>query len=63
MSRRQAREAALQALFQLDLNNSDGRDEAAETRAFDAALEEGVLLPARDRYYVRDLVHAPNANL
>mgnify|MGYP003584205556 CR=1 FL=1 len=63
MSRRQAREAALQALFQLDLNNSDGRDEAAETRAVDAALEEGVLLPARDRDYVRDLVHGTNANL
>ena len=63
MSRRQAREVALQALFQLDLNNSDGRDEAAETRAVDAALEEGVLLPARDRDYVRDLVHGTNANL
>ena len=45
------------------MNNSDGRDEAAETRAVDAALEEGVLLPARDRDYVRDLVHGTNANL
>ncbi len=63
MSRRQAREVALQALFQLDLNHSDSWDDAQETRAVDAALEEGQKLPARDREYARMLVQGTGANL
>ena len=63
MSRRQAREVALQALFQLDLNHSEGREEAQETRAVDAALEEGEKLQPRDQEYARLLVQGPGENL
>ena len=43
MSRRQAREAALQALFQLDLNHGDEADqeEMYESLAIDTALQRG----------------------
>ena len=42
MSRRQAREAALQTLFQLELNPPPESDaeEAWQTQALDAAVEE-----------------------
>jgi N utilization substance protein B len=42
MSRRQAREVALQALFQLDFNSHDEEEqrETYETLAIDAALGE-----------------------
>ena len=48
MSRRQAREVALQALFQLDLNPAESADqeEMQETLAIDTALGEAEALPA-----------------
>ena len=49
MSRRQAREVALQALFQLDLNPADSADqeEMQETLAIDTALGESEHLSAQ----------------
>ncbi len=65
MSRRQAREVALQALFQMDLNRSyeDMTPEAQETFAVDAALGECPPLSDRDREYARVLVHGTRENL
>jgi N utilization substance protein B len=59
MSRRQAREIALQALFQLDLNQAeDGiSPEAQETFAVDSAVDASSGLPQKDLSYARDLVH------
>lgn len=64
MSRRQAREVALQALFQLDLNpGGDGEREMHETLAFDTALEEHERLPRRDREYARSILEGTRRNL
>ncbi len=61
MSRRQAREAALQALFQLDFNKPEGEEqrEAYETLAVDTALAEAETgsLTAKDSEYVQTVVH------
>lgn len=64
MSRRQAREAALQALFQLDLNHGEeGQQEQYETLAIDTALGEAEKMPTRDREYVSTLVRGTRENL
>ena len=65
MSRRQAREAALQALFQLDLNQAETEDQQGmyETLAIDTALSEAEKMSAHDRAYVNTLVHGTRANL
>jgi len=64
MSRRQAREAALQALFQLDLNPGDeGQQEQYETLAIDTVLGEAEKMGARDRDFVNTLVHGTRAHL
>lgn len=58
MSRRQAREAALQALYQLDVNTDDAQSaEAQEQQALDAALMESEApLNKKDRAYAQALV-------
>ncbi|MBP3780830.1 MAG: transcription antitermination factor NusB [Selenomonas sp.] len=64
MSRRQAREAALQALFQLDLNHGEeGQQEQYETLAIDTVLSEAEKMPSRDREYVGTLVRGTRENL
>ena len=64
MSRRQAREAALQALFQLDLNpGEEGQQEQYETLAIDTVLGEAEKMSARDREFVSTLVHGTRAHL
>lgn len=65
MSRRQAREAALQALFQLDLNQADTEEQQGmyETLAIDTALGEGEKMSARDRSYVQTLVRGTRENI
>ena len=65
MSRRQAREAALQALFQLDLNGEENiaEQEKYETLAVDMALGEAELLGKKDRAYVTEVVHGTRENL
>ncbi|MDD6383308.1 transcription antitermination factor NusB [Mitsuokella sp.] len=65
MSRRQAREAALQALFQLDLNHGDEADqeEMYESLAIDTALAEGEAMNAHDRAFVKALVHGTRQHL
>jgi transcription antitermination protein NusB len=57
MSRRQAREVALQALFQLDFN--EGKQEAA----VEAALGESVVLADKDREYAKSIVEGAQCNL
>ena len=65
MSRRQARETALQALFQLDLNHAETEEqrEAYENLAIDTALGEAEKISAHDRSYVQALVHGTRENL
>ena len=64
MSRRQAREAALQALFQLDLNQGEeGQQEQYETLAIDTVLGEAEKMSARDREFVNTLVHGTRAHI
>ena len=67
MSRRQAREVALQALFQLDFNNHDEEEqrEAYETLAIDAALgeAEGDALTKKDRRYIESVVSGTRSKL
>ena len=65
MSRRQAREAALQALFQLDLNGEENiaEQEKYETLAVDMALGEAELLGKKDRAYVTEVVRGTRENL
>ena len=64
MSRRQAREAALQALFQLDLNHGEeGQQEQYETLAIDTVLGEAEKMSAHDRDFVNTLVHGTRAHL
>src|SRR5574344_2045881 len=65
MSRRQAREVALQALFQLDLNHAETEDQQGmyETLAIDTALGETEKMSAHDREYVQALVHGTRAHL
>ncbi len=64
MSRRQAREAALQALFQLDLNPADREDqqEMYESLAIDNVLGEAEQMSVRDRGYMEQLVKGTLAN-
>ena len=64
MSRRQASEAALQALFQLDLNHGEeGQQEQYETLAIDTVLGEAEKMSAHDREFVNTLVHGTRAHL
>ena len=67
MSRRQAREVALQALFQLDFNRPELEEqrEAYETLAIDTALSEaeGGELNKKDRYYIETVVTGTRQNL
>ncbi|MBO5652178.1 MAG: transcription antitermination factor NusB [Selenomonas sp.] len=64
MSRRQAREAALQALFQLDLNpGEEGQQEQYETLAIDTVLGEAEKMSARDREFVHTLVQGTRRHL
>lgn len=65
MSRRQAREAALQALFQLDLNPGESeKQEQYETLAVDTVLGEmEAPLSKRDREFIKTLVHGTRVNL
>ena len=65
MSRRQAREVALQALFQLDLNHAETEDQQGmyETLAIDTALGETEKMSTHDREYVQALVHGTRAHL
>lgn len=64
MSRRQAREAALQALFQLDLNHGEeGQQEQYETLAIDTVLGEAEKMSVHDREFVNTLVHGTRAHL
>jgi len=64
MSRRQAREAALQALFQLDLNpGEEGQQEQYETLAIDTVLGEAEKMSTRDREFVNTLVQGTRAHL
>ena len=65
MSRRQAREIALQALFQMDLNHSEDMvsEEAQENFALDTALGECPPLTDKDRGYARALVRGTRENL
>lgn len=64
MSRRQAREVALQALFQLDLNHGEGEEQDRyETLALDTALGESGKMPKRDQEYARTIVLGTRRNL
>ena len=65
MSRRQAREAALQTLFQLELNSPPeaASEEAWQTWALDAAVEEMPLKGKRDYRYAAALVRGTRENL
>lgn len=64
MSRRLAREAVLQALFQLDLNHGDEcEQEKYEALAVDTALQEGEKLSAKERGYVTETVHGTRSRL
>lgn len=55
----------MQALFQLDLNRSEGegQQEMYETLALDTALGENEKLPKRDREYARIIVQGTRQNL
>ncbi|ORT98947.1 Transcription termination protein NusB [Anaerovibrio sp. JC8] len=62
MSRRQAREVALQALFQLDMNPLDEGADAAQARqnAIDAAVfakDDDVKLGSKDMDFLKNLVN------
>jgi len=57
MSRRQAREVALQALFQLDFN------ESKQEAAVDAALGESAVLADKDRDYAKSIVEGTQKNI
>lgn len=65
MSRRQAREAALQALFQLELNPppETASEGACQTWALDAAVEEMPVETKRDYSYAASLVRGTRENL
>ena len=65
MSRRQAREVALQALFQLELNKAGEAGETEEYRgsAVDAALHESKPMEDDDREYARALVRGTREHL
>lgn len=67
MSRRQAREVALQALFQLDLNGpeQEAQREVYETMAVDSALSEleGTPPSDRDRAYIKMTVRGTREHL
>jgi N utilization substance protein B len=67
MSRRQAREVALQALFQLDFNKPEQEEqrEAYETLAIDTALGEAeeASLTKKDRSYIENVVLGTRSSL
>lgn len=65
MSRRQAREAALQTLFQLELNPplETASEESWQTWALDAAVAEMPLETKRDYRYAASLVRGTRENL
>ncbi len=67
MSRRQAREVALQALFQLDFNKPEQEEqrEAYETLAIDTALGEAeeASLTKKDRSYIESVVLGTRSSL
>lgn len=57
MSRRKAREAALQALFQLDFNEMD------QAQALESVLEEQERLSAPARAYAQEIVEGTKSHL
>lgn len=65
MSRRQAREAALQTLFQLELNPPPeaASEETWQTWALDAAVEEMPVETKKDYRYAASLVRGTRENL
>ena len=65
MSRRQAREAALQTLFQLELNppSEVASEEACQMWALDAAVEEMPVETKRDYSYAASLVRGTREHL
>ena len=65
MSRRQAREAALQTLFQLELNppSEAASEEACQMWALDAAVEEMPVETKRDYSYAASLVRGTREHL
>ena len=65
MSRRQAREAALQTLFQLELNppSEAVSEEACQMWALDAAVEEMPVETKRDYSYAASLVRGTREHL
>ena len=64
MGRRQAREAALQALFRLDLNPGDETQrEAEETLALDMAFCEGEGLTSEEREFASSLLRGTRDSL
>ncbi len=64
MSRRQARETALQALFQVDLNHGTGAErEQYEMLAVDTAVEENGKLSGSEREFVLTAVRGTRAHL
>ena len=65
MSRRQAREAALQTLFQLELNppSESASEEACQMWALDAAVEEMPVETKRDYSYAASLVRGTREHL
>lgn len=65
MGRRQAREIALQSLFQLDLNPADSREqeEQQETLSIDTALGEANGVRKQDIAFIRSLVYGTREHL
>lgn len=65
MGRRQAREIALQSLFQLDLNPADSREqeEQQETLSIDTALGEANSVRKQDIAFIRSLVYGTREHL
>lgn len=66
MGRRQAREIALQALYQLDINPaaSEEGEENQEIQAIDSALQESdVRISRLDRDFARSLVRGTRSHL
>ena len=64
MSRRRAREVAMQALFQLEINppETDSQQEEIAETALTAAWSEGESLPEFDRGFARGLVGGVRAH-
>lgn len=63
MSRRRAREVAMQALFQLDLNNYEINSEIDREKALKAAWEEGKTSSQIDQAFADSLVKGVSEHL